>query len=278
MSIKTDELQTVNVPALTDTLLLANSAGGTAQLSMAQAAAFFGAEMVKAGNPVGAALSSKAALSAQETVERTSPANMEEITLDAADLPDFITALPRLLTKYYVINVSGTLEENLNILDFYGPGGIRIVSETFGDCTFCAPVRIANCSITVQIWNISFQQKPDWTASEIEDFLRIRNSSYVRVLGGEFSGLDQTITAADCEDSSVVLIEQCKIHGFKEAVFAGRCSKVFVIGSDDCFHDNTNGAYAWYGGSVFLIAPDLLGSSANIKYGGMIVKGDGTLL
>ena len=40
-------------------------AAGTAQLPLDKAAAFFGAELVKAGNPVGAALSSKAALSAQ---------------------------------------------------------------------------------------------------------------------------------------------------------------------------------------------------------------------
>ncbi|MDE6454510.1 MAG: hypothetical protein K2L38_01050, partial [Dysosmobacter sp.] len=71
MSIKTDQLPQNAAPQLTDTLLLADSAGGTAQLSLAQAAAFFGAEMVKAGNPVGAALSSKAALSAQEAVELT---------------------------------------------------------------------------------------------------------------------------------------------------------------------------------------------------------------
>ncbi|MCI8811537.1 MAG: hypothetical protein HFF84_15890, partial [Oscillibacter sp.] len=60
VKIKTNELQTVAAPKVTDTLLLANSAVGTGQLSLAQAAAFLGGEMVKEDNPVGAALSSKA--------------------------------------------------------------------------------------------------------------------------------------------------------------------------------------------------------------------------
>ena len=68
MGIKATELQATTAPKVTDTLLVANSAGGTSQLTLAQAAAFLGGEMVKPANPVGAALSSKAAIKVPEPI------------------------------------------------------------------------------------------------------------------------------------------------------------------------------------------------------------------
>lgn len=68
MGIKATELQATTAPKVTDTLLVANSAAGTGQLSLAQAAAFLGGEMVKEDNPVGAALSSKAAIKVPEPI------------------------------------------------------------------------------------------------------------------------------------------------------------------------------------------------------------------
>ena len=59
MGINTPELQAVTTPTTTDSILLADSAAGTARLTMAQAAAFFGTELVKPANPVGAALSTR---------------------------------------------------------------------------------------------------------------------------------------------------------------------------------------------------------------------------
>ena len=68
MGIKATELQATTAPKVTDTLLVANSAAGTGQLSLAQAAAFLGGEMVKEDNPVGAALSAKAAIKDRKSV------------------------------------------------------------------------------------------------------------------------------------------------------------------------------------------------------------------
>lgn len=65
MSIKTNELQQLQSILGTDSLLADTAAAGTGRLSLARAAEFFGAELVKPANPVGAALSNKAELWAQ---------------------------------------------------------------------------------------------------------------------------------------------------------------------------------------------------------------------
>lgn len=62
MSIKTNELQQLQSILGTDSLLADTAAAGTGRLSLARAAEFFGAELVKPANPVGAALSNKAEL------------------------------------------------------------------------------------------------------------------------------------------------------------------------------------------------------------------------
>ena len=62
MSIQTNELQQLQSILGTDSLLADTAAAGTGRLSLARAAEFFGAELIKPGNPVGAALSNKAVL------------------------------------------------------------------------------------------------------------------------------------------------------------------------------------------------------------------------
>ena len=62
MGIPTNELQQVTSILGTDSLLADTAAAGTGRITMAQAAQFFGAELVKADNPVGAALSNKVPL------------------------------------------------------------------------------------------------------------------------------------------------------------------------------------------------------------------------
>ena len=275
MAIKTDELQTIIAPQAADTLLLANSAGGTAQLSLAQAAAFFDAELLKSETALSAALSSKAAKSAQETVESTS-VKTEEITLEAAELPGFIESIPRLLNTHYTIHVSGTLNKNLNIAGFYGTGGLRIVADTLGNCVFQKLVWINKCRLDVQLWNMRFEQIEAMDRND--SLLTAMNSDYVRVADSEFIGLGQDYRGVTSDDGACLLLEECSIHGFGQALFVSRCAKAYINGSEDDFHSNTTGVYVWHGGAAFLDAPDLLGGSANLKQGGIIVKRDGTLL
>ena len=163
MSIKTNELQQIAAPQLTDTLLLASSAGGTAQLPLAQAAAFFGAEMVKAGNPVGAALSNKAALSAQEAVELASPVK-RTVRLEASGLQNYLDRLPRLLTEYLTLEVSGELSSAVEIRDFYGPGNLTVVSSSGGFTS--RGIRVTHCSVFVYLKNIAFQEREDMTPND----------------------------------------------------------------------------------------------------------------
>lgn len=58
--MRTNELQQIIAPQREDGILMASTDAGTGQLTMARAAQFFGAELVKPENPVGAALSQKA--------------------------------------------------------------------------------------------------------------------------------------------------------------------------------------------------------------------------
>ena len=145
MGIKATELQATTAPKVTDTLLVANSAGGTSQLTLAQAAAFLGGEMVKPANPVGAALSSKAALSTQETVEKTAISG-REVTVAAAELQVYINALPRLRTENLAITVTGDLTQKLVLSGFYGSGSLHFYPQN-NQTVFRAGIEAANCAV-----------------------------------------------------------------------------------------------------------------------------------
>lgn len=204
--------------------------------------------------------------------------DVEERTLAASELPAYIKRLPKLLARYHVLHVSGTLNESLTLSGFYGSGGFRIVADTPGGCVFQKPVAVSGCSVNeVQFWNMSFQQTEALGGTDA--MLTASASRYVRVTGSEFVGLGQESgRGAHADDSACLLLEGCKIHGFSQALFVGRCAKALVTGADVDFYDNTTGVYAWMGGEAYLYAPSLLGGSTNLKQGGVIVNANGTLL
>ena len=123
MAIKTDALQQNAAPKGADTLLMAASAGGTAQLSLDRLAEFLTGQ----DNAVRTALSNKAALSAQQTVEKTGVTS-RTVEVAAAELGGYILALPRLLTENLLIKSSGTVG-NLDIGRFYGSGSLTVEAK-----------------------------------------------------------------------------------------------------------------------------------------------------
>ena len=278
MAMKTDALQQTSTPKAADSLLLADSDLGTARLTLAQAAAFFGAELVKAGNPVGAALSGKAALSAQETVEKTN-ASPRTVELAASELPGFINALPRLLNENLTVKVSGTLNEYLNIHDFYGGGSIWI--EGAGGCTFQKGISVNGCSNRVTLKNLEFSGHP-----EINNVIvSIQISRYVSMqfctILGTRSADSEGEFGVRAELCSLVNVTNCGVRNCKTAMLTSGSSIVTVYSdNEDGFSGSGTGAYAYHGGIVLLAGrtPDLLGGNTNSKSGGLIVKRDGTLL
>lgn len=278
MSIKTNELQQIAAPQLTDTLLLASSAGGTAQLPLAQAAAFFGAEMVKAGNPVGAALSNKAALSAQKAVELASPVK-RTVRLEASGLQNYLDRLPRLLTEYLTLEVSGELSSAVEIRDFYGPGNLTVVSSSGGFTS--RGIRVTHCSVFVYLKNIAFQEREDMTPNDA--LLDVQHcGNFVQVVYCGFTGLGgaERCIGVQAAYGSRVEMGNCLASGLGVVVQAARGSIITADGDSSSYEDNAIGAYVWHGGIVLLTSPvpDTLGAPANKKYGGLIAKTDGTLL
>lgn len=275
MAIKTDELQENNTPKLTDTLLMASSAAGTTQLSLAQAAEFFGTELVKAGNPVGAALSNKAAKSAQDTVEKTG-ASDRTVELAASELPAFFNALPRLLTENLTVKASGTLAAALAVSGFYGPGSIMIEGKTAGGLVIMGSITISDCSVGVHLHFV------DITAgSEAAEAVSLSRSFYAFLNGCQITGNHACKGVLATSGTKAYLLE-CGIKNCQTAAQTDSTSIMALsneASSAGGFSGNTVGARVYRGGVILLAesTPELLGGAANAKSGGLIAK-NGSLL
>lgn len=163
MAIKTDALQQNANPVLTDTLLMADSAGGTAQLSLAQAAAFFGTELVKAGNPVGAALSNKADI-LKATRDLYVPNSGSDTAGDGtaakpfASIQKALDSLPKDLNGHKnTIHVAAGTYAGFNIDGFYGGSyanhnGVTIQGDENGGTIISGPAEIYSCEAPVGLY------------------------------------------------------------------------------------------------------------------------------
>ena len=205
---------------------------------------------------------------------------IREYTMDINEVQSFLDGLPRLLTEGVSITVSGTLTSQLTISDFYGSGNLWIHAETLGACVIQNAVRIDNCKAQVELSSLQLEQVDTIGA---EGLLWVTRSPYVKVIDCTLTGCTGAVYGAGAKDGSAMFFEGGFVSGFQIAVFAGEQSKTYVQGTSgntNAFQNNTTGAYVWNGGVMLLgnNVPDLLGGSANLKQGGMIVKADGTLL
>lgn len=287
MAIKTDELQQTTAPALTDTLLLANSAGGTAQLSMAQAAAFFDAELLKSGTALSAALSSKAALSAQETVEATGVTS-REITVEAAELQTKINELPRLLTEHITINVSGEVNVyQLNISGLFGGGSLTVQSPS-NDAVFKTRTVVSGCSVPIHLKKIRFVD-PAPGSTENRNAISALSGARVYLDSCSFSSEDGgnshvksyrgvNVSAGSFLQSYNMQADHCGVV----ALISSGAIAVLHTDSAAGMHDNFLGAYIYECGILLLggSMPNLLGGASNGKVsgGGIIVAANSTLI
>lgn len=270
MGIKTDTLQKNTAPKAADTLLMAASAGGTAQLTLANLAKF----LVEQDNAVKTALSNKAALSAQQTVEKTDVTS-RTVEVAAAELPAFITSLPRLVTESLTIKVtSGTVPGNVAVSRFYGPGSLSIAAEDGAEVVLSHAMSISSCQIGVGLTGLRFLN-----ANSAEVILTISGSHAVMsncvINGNHLISYNYGCLARD--GGSVYAIN-CDITNCQYALgtqSAGIVSALNCTGSG-----NKVGCYVSYGGMAFLsgTTPDLMGGTANRKESGLIVKSNGTLV
>ena len=271
MAIKTDALQQNAAPKGADTLLMAASAGGTAQLSLARLAELLTGQ----DNAVRTALSNKAALSAQQTVEQNT-VSTRSVTVTAAELPVYIKSLPRLLTDYIKIRVSaGTVNETVGFNRFYGPGAIWLVpDEDDGEVVLREGIAIDSCSAYIRVIKMKLRGNPNGHNAFVEmEFCSCVSLEQIDIDGSGTS--DKFGVYAVCSKVGIV---DCTV---KNVGFAVSSAVSSVLSANNLTGSgNTFGGRVYRGGAILLgdSTPNLMGGASNLKQGGLIVGTDGTLL
>ena len=174
MSIKTDELQLLQSVVGTDSVLLDTASAGTVRVSLATLAEF----LAEQDNAVKAALSSKAALSAQETVEKTAISG-QTVTLAASELQAYLNSLPRLVTDELYLYVAGELSAAVEVKNFYGPGILSISGQN-GGFTMRNSMNISRCALPVYLEKIEFQEPENLAENSAMLILKMLSRGNVR--------------------------------------------------------------------------------------------------
>lgn len=276
MSIQTNELQQLQSILGTDSLLADTAAAGTGRLSLARAAEFFGAELIKPGNPVGAALSNKAALSVQQTVEATSiPARTVEVA--AAELPAYINALPRLLMDDLTVKVTNTAAVPfLFITKLYGPGSLTIQVTDGAEVTVQIQSLVDYCTVPITLEGIKLIANASGAGSILlttyASYLTLRNC----VIDREQSTNQYTVGVGSINGSRL-LLEQCQITHCSQAIFASMGSIICAV---NCTGANNTIGIAVGSGIAMLAGttPELLGGTVNVHESGLIINKGGELI
>ena len=212
----------------------------------------------------------------QQTVEQTTePTRTVEVA--AEDLAGSIKGLPRLLTEDLTISVTGTAAiQGIEIVGLYGPGALTIHVVEGAEVTVQIQVWIDACTvpITLEGLRIIGKASPGGSICYVmcSPHVVVRNCVIDRELdiNSQKSGVGAT-------NGSNLLLDQCQITNCELAI---NCHSGSVVIASNCTGANNVMGIGTHGGTVLILGttPELLGGSANSKGGGLIVKGDGTLL
>lgn len=163
MAIKIEELQQAAAPQGTDSLLLESISAGTTRLTLAQAAAFFGGELIKTGNPVGTALSNKADVlkTARDLYVSNSGSDTTGDGTQAkpfASIQKAVDSLPKNLNGHRnIIHVAAGTYAGFSISGFYGGSysnkdGIRILGDGNSGTVITGGVTVDSCEAPVGLY------------------------------------------------------------------------------------------------------------------------------
>lgn len=198
------------------------------------------------------------------------------VTLDVAELPAYLAALPRLLTENLMIHVTGTTAALISIEGFYGSGCIYISGDALGNCTIKNVFVIRDCSVGIKLFYLQF----DGTGS-------LTDHPYNAVLLGDHI---QQLSMQDCSftgsgvGSAVVLtnasmgsLHNCTIQGFEDAICPWGGS--LVVLSNVTGSGNVRGVNIYNGGIAFLAGTteELVGGTVNYNGSGLIARAGGIL-
>lgn len=196
------------------------------------------------------------------------------VTLSPAQLPDYLAALPKLLTEKLVITLTaGTLTQPLTISGFYGPGQIRLNGVSASTVCFQDGIRIEGCRAPIYLVGLRFM-----SPSSKEACINGSFSGYIWVQNCVLQGADAEGKRAFYMEACHATVQGCSITHFKYvlATLLNASVELFALSASD----NTVGIEATRGGVAALgtEADSKLGGVANAKLGGIIINQNGTLL
>lgn len=194
------------------------------------------------------------------------------VEVDAAALPAYLAALPRLLTENLVIHVSGTVEEPISLNGFYGNGVLWLKADALGDWTVKNIMTMQDCSVRVSIQNAVFIDSGAAAETYYKAVVFGYNARYLEVIECTFTG-DGTGKAVMVTNQASGFMLRCTVRNFSSAVCAWGASLMSVAESGGS--ENTYGLHTYRGGIVFLDGetPELMGGASNYNSGGLIVRG-----
>lgn len=200
----------------------------------------------------------------------------KSVTVEAADLSNYLLALPRLLTENLTVEVNaGTAPDGFVIQNFYGPGSLTVKAKDDAKVTCSQRVHVGNCSIPV----VTLQGIAIVANASLAYAMLRSDTSYVHAIDCSVTGekkSDQCGVFASAHGA--LMLQGCSITNFMYgalATYGGRLTALDCTGAD-----NTIGFNTALGGIIIASGstPDTLGGSSNLNRGGLIVKADGTLV
>lgn len=196
---------------------------------------------------------------------------LTNVTLEASELAAWLNALPRMVTKNYVLHVkAGTVAQTLNLSSFYGPGRIRILGGAAVTLSKGVSAYYTKIQISLEGFTITGTAESEATVfGYATDCLCLFNCTLVG------NGVKYGVYNQACAQ---IWLNGGSISGYQVAVDAIGLARI-GLESVAC-SDNTRGATVWGCGEVMLSGstPNTLGGSANSKSGGIITASNGTLL
>lgn len=198
----------------------------------------------------------------------------KSVTLTPAELPDYLKALPRMLTENLTITLTaGTVTKDIELEGLYGGGHLWIKAAEGADVQFAKSFMVLRCK-SVFFSGLKFVGGQVYNGAHF-----VAYESFVWMSGCSFDAeSNPTENGFIATNGSRAFLENGAFTNCKTAAQAIGSSTVTL--SNMSGSGNTVGNSVWNGGIILLFGstPDTLGASANQKAGGLIVKGNGTLL
>ena len=198
----------------------------------------------------------------------------KSVTLTPAELPDYLKALPRMLTDNLTITLTaGTVTQDIELEGLYGGGRLWIKAADGADVQFAKSFLVNRCK------SVFFERLKFVGGKVYNEGHFVAYTSFVYVTNCTFdSTSDPSARGFIATAGSQAYLENSTFTNCKAAVQVMSSSIASILNSSAS--GNSTGIHVYGGGICMLCGstPDLLGGVANAKDGGLIVKANGTLL